>query len=308
MKAGWPLVSVVIATNRDSPYFAQAIDSVVAQTYPDWEIVVVDNGVPDGDALAATVGKAPRSRVVRVPSSGTVSLARNAGVAVAAGELLVFLDDDDSWHEDRLRLQVDALAADPAAPASYCGGWHMDAASRPFAPSWPAHPATAVEMLAGRSRMPHICGAMMIRRDAYARVGGFSPELTMLEDFELALRLLGLGDLVCVPDELVGYRRHDRNATNTGFENIRFRRAAMDGILSRHAWAAAVRGDVGTARLLREHRSRERRRAAKEAASMTLAALRRGRTTDALQDARWGLAHEPAVYVAAIAGRVAGRR
>jgi|GEM_PF-2274076 len=308
MAAEQPLVTVVIATNRDSPYLEAAIDSVVAQTYPAWELVIVDNGVPDGDTLAAVVARAPRSRIVRIPPPVTVSLARNAGVAVAAGDLLVFLDDDDVWHEERLRLQVRALASRPSAPASYCGGWHMDAGGLPFPPSWPASPASAGEMLAGRARMPHICGAMMIRRNAFARVGGFSPELTMLEDFELAVRLLGLGDFVCVPDELVGYRRHDRNATSTGLANLRVRRTAMDGILSRHAWAAAVRGDHTAARLLREHRSRERARASREAASTTLAAFRRGRAADGIGEMRWGLAHDASAYTGGIVRRLTGGR
>lgn len=300
-----PLVSVVIATNRDSPFLAEAIASVTSQTYAAWELIVVDNGVPDPAALDRIVQSAQPSRVLRVPPPVTVSLARNAGTAHARGEFVVFLDDDDTWHPERLARQVAALAEHPSAPASYCGGWHMDAAGRPFAPSWPAVPATAAEMLSRRARMPHICGAMMIRRVAFAEVGGFSPELTMMEDFELALRLLQRGDFACVPDELVGYRRHEGNATSTGLANARVRRDALDGILSRHEWAARVRGDASTEQLLKSHRSAERRRAAAEAARGALSSIRRGRIGDAVRESAWGLRHAPGGFAAGFVGKLA---
>ncbi|GAA2982129.1 glycosyltransferase involved in cell wall biosynthesis [Microbacterium terrae] len=299
-----PLVSVILATNRSSPFLAAAVSSVVAQTYPGWELVIVDNGAPDPVALSAVVAGIPRTSIVRVPPPVTVSLARNAGVTASGGDLLVFLDDDDVWHPERLERQVALLRAEPSAPASYCGGWHMDANGRPFAPSWPAVPANATEMLSGTARLPHICGAMLIRRHAFAEVGGFSPELSMMEDFELALRLLGRGTFACAPEELVGYRRHDGNVTGTGIDNVRVRRSALDGILTRHAWAAGARGDERTAALLREHRERERARASHDAGLATLAALRRRRIADAAREARWGTSHSATAYFGAIIGRL----
>lgn len=307
MTADAGLVSVVIATNRASPYLAEAVESVVAQTYTSWELVIVDNGVPDPIGLQSVVSGLPRARIVHVPPPVTVSLARNAGVEASSGELLVFLDDDDVWHPERLERQVALLDADPSAPASYCGGWHMDAAGRPFAPAWPASPARADAMLAGRARMPHICGAMLIRRTSFAEVGGFSPELSLMEDFELALRLLARGSFPCAPDELVGYRRHDANVTNTGLGSVRLRREAVDGILNRHAWAARARGDEVTARLLDEHRSRERARAGHDAGLATLAALRRARFADAWREIRWGLTTGAGAFLGAIVGRLTGR-
>lgn len=300
------VVSVVLATNRDSPYLAEAVRSVSAQTHAHWELIVVDNGVPHPEVMRETVA-AVGGRVIQVPPPVTVSLARNVGVAASSGEFLVFLDDDDVWHAQRLERQLAALSALPAAPASYCGGWHMDASGAPFAPAWPASRATADEMLAGRARPPHICGAMLIRRAAFHEVGGFSPELTLMEDFELALRLLGRGTFACVPDELVGYRRHDRNATNTGIDNTRARRQTVDQILVRHSWAADVRGDVRTAGLLREHLSRERRRAANDAAGASLHAFRRGRLSEAYSELTWGLRHDARAYASATINRLTGR-
>lgn len=302
------LVSVVIATNRDSPFLAEAIASVVAQSYPEWELIVVDNGVPEPASVHRLVDAVPRGRVLEVPPPVTVSLARNVGASQARGEYLVFLDDDDTWHPERLARQVSALSSVVSAPASYCGGWHMDAAGAAFPPSWPATPASADDMLSGRGRMPHICGAMMIRRASFAEVGGFSPELTMMEDFELALRLAQRGGLVCVPDELVGYRRHGGNATSTALPNARVRRDAIDGVLSRHAWAARARGDDETAALLDEHRALERSRAAQEAASATLWALRRMRGADVLREVRWGVSHDPRAFVGAVVRRLVRRR
>jgi glycosyltransferase involved in cell wall biosynthesis len=300
-------VSVVIATNRDTPFLADALASVVAQTYQDWEIVVVDNGVPDPAALRATVEHVGGARTIVVPPAATVSLARNAGVSASTGGLVVFLDDDDIWHPERLEAQVASLRSQPSAPASYCGGWHLDGAGVAFPPSWPVLTASAEEMLAGRRRMPHICGAMLIRRSDFEHVGGFSPELSMMEDFELALRLLGRGSFACVERELVGYRRHDHNVTNTDPANARVRRDAIDGILRRHRWAAGVRGDWLTESLLGEHLALESRRASREAARATLHELRRGRIRGARSEMAWGLRHDAGAFATAITDKVLRR-
>jgi glycosyltransferase involved in cell wall biosynthesis len=303
-----PTVAVVVATNRRSPYLAQALTSLAAQTHDRWELVIADNGVPDpqwlDDVVERTVGKAD---VVRVPPSATVSESRNTGVAHTVGELVVFLDDDDVWHPERLARQVLALAADPAAPASYCGGWHLDAHGARVGPAWPATPATADDMLARRARLPHICGALMVRRADLLAVGGFSPEMSMLEDMELALRLLRRGTFACVPDELVGYRRHDGNATRSDVANQRRRRDVADAVLSRQAWAARDRGDRRAADLLAEHLATERREAAREAGRTMLWALAHGHVGVAAGEAAWGLRHDARGFVGGLRGRLRRR-
>lgn len=136
-----PLVSVVVATNRGGPFLAEALASVAAQTYPHVELVVVDDGSPDPAVIRDLVEEAGVGTVLRLDPSG-VSTARNTGVGRTRGELLAFLDDDDRWHPDRLRLAVDALAARPDAVISYCAMRTVDPRASSSWPPTSARPAT----------------------------------------------------------------------------------------------------------------------------------------------------------------------
>lgn len=300
------LVSIVLATNRDSPFLAQALDSVVSQNYQYWELVVVDNGVPNKPRLRDLLSRVPGS-VLLTTGPATVSTSRNIGVAASTGDLLVFHDDDDVWLPGRLTRQVRSLEGAPLAPASYTGGWHLDAQGEPFGPAWPAEPATAAQMLSGTRPLPHICGAMMIRRAAFCAVGGFSPEMVMMEDFELAIRLLQRGTFACAPGEVIGYRRHDGNTTNTTLANVRVRRAAIEQVLTRQIWAAQVRGDARAASLLRKHLRSFRATAGAEAGRAALTGARNGRWGTALGEAWWSLPRSSRHFVTAMAQRLVTR-
>lgn len=302
--AGRPLVSVVLPTNRKSPFLREALETVAAQSYPRWELIVVDNGVGDDDWLAEQLAGLPRTRVVTAPPV-TLALARNAGFAEARGELVVFHDDDDVWAQDRLEVQVAALSQHPDAPACYVGGWHMDAEGRRFGPAFDAARHRPAEMLRGSAKTPHICGTLMLRRPAVATVGGFAPELAIMEDFEFMLRLLTLGEIVAVPGERLGYRRHEANMTQTSLVNLRRRRLVMEESLRRLAWAARMRGEDGLAGLYEEHLRRLHRHACAEAGGTVLARLRRGDLRAAAAETGWAVRRSPAAFVGSLLGRLA---
>lgn len=301
-----PRVSIILPTNRTSPFLAEALASVAAQTYTSWELLLVDNGVPDSAAVRDLVAGFDRMRVVAAPAV-SLGFARNAGVVEARGEFYVFHDDDDVWKPDRLELQVRALEGTASAPAAYVGGWHMDAAGTSFGPGFPARPASSEAMLRGAAPTPHICGTLMVRRSAHLLVGGFAPELAIMEDFEYMLRLLELGTFVCVEGRHLGYRRHDGNLTNTGWRNVAQRRTIMRASLVRLADGARDRGDARVAELYREHLRRFDARSAAEAGGSVVAALRRGDWGAARSGMAWGLRRSPVRFVRAGIARVARR-
>ena len=100
-----PKVSVIIPAYNAAPYLAETLASVFAQSYPDYEIIVVDDGSTD-DTLAVLEQFADRITLIRKPNGGPAS-ARNAGLRQARGELLAFLDGDDLWLPDKLAAQVE---------------------------------------------------------------------------------------------------------------------------------------------------------------------------------------------------------
>ena len=250
-----PRVSIILPTNRTSPFLREALQSVADQTFSSWELILVDNGVPDGDGLRGLVDSFAGMRVIDAPPV-SLGFARNAGVVDAGGDYFVFHDDDDVWKPERLQLQVEALDAAPFAPAAYVGGWHMDAEGTPFGPGFPAVLKSADDMLSGAAPTPHICGTLMVRRSAHLLVGGFAPELPIMEDFEYMLRLLELGTFACVEGQHLGYRRHDGNLTSTGWRNVASRRAIMRSSLQRLLLGAVGRRDERIASMYRAHLER----------------------------------------------------
>jgi glycosyltransferase involved in cell wall biosynthesis len=206
-----PRVSVVVATNRGGPFLAEALASAAAQTLPAAELVVVDDGSPEPEALRAIVAAVPAARLVRRPAAG-VSAARNAGVHETTGDLVAFLDDDDRWHPERLRRHVEAMTARPDAVVSYCGMRTIDAdgARLVAADQRPAHDEADVVRGPG-VMLPNL----VVRRATFDAVGGFDPAYRQGEDLDLVLRAAALGPFVFVDDVLVDYRHHPTNTTRS---------------------------------------------------------------------------------------------
>ncbi len=269
-----PRVTVVVATNRGGPYLAAALDSVRAQTMPEWELVIVDDGAPPdvAAALDAAITGDPRMRVHHQANHG-LSVARNVGAALGRGDLVSYLDDDDVWHPDRLRLQVAALDAAPGALLCYSSAWTMDADGRRLDVPWLPTGLPRRPYLRGDVDLPRIV-TMTMRRDAVLAYGGFNPSFRYCEDDEFILRMMLHGELTSVPDELVGYRRHADNASGT---NPVLRQLTGERIRLLQLWAAEASGDTARVRDLAVNLDRFRRRLADYSASEALAWARHGR-------------------------------
>lgn len=112
-----PLVSCIIALYNGEAYVKEAIDSILAQTYSNTEILVINDGSTDnGPDIVKTY---PEVRIINQENQGE-GAARNRGIAEARGELIAFLDHDDFWHKDKLQTQVDALLQDSSLGYVLC--------------------------------------------------------------------------------------------------------------------------------------------------------------------------------------------
>lgn len=117
LRAPQPLVSVIIPIYNGEPYLAQALESVLAQTYSSLEIIAVDDGSTDASAHIAQA-YSPRVRYTRQEFHSTAA-ARNFGVQLATGDYFAFLDQDDIWFADKLALQMHAFDAQPSLEAVF---------------------------------------------------------------------------------------------------------------------------------------------------------------------------------------------
>lgn len=283
-----PTVDIVVATNRASPYLDEALRSVRAQTHQHWRIIVVDDGVPSVAFLEQLRADFPEVTVVRSEGKG-LSAARNTGLRLGSGDWVTFLDDDDVWHPRRLEAQIEALGGAPRALGAFCGGWYMDEQGQSFGSGWPAAPTSSRDFLRGLTPLPRII-ALTVSREAFEAVHGFDVAKVIWEDVEFILRVLQHGDLVAVPDRLVGYRRHPDNVTNAP---LSLQHRVTEEVIKETIEAAAARGDHETALLLRENLTRYRRGAARDCCRRTLHLVRSRQSASALQDAWWSLTRAP---------------
>ncbi|OGR01414.1 MAG: glycosyl transferase family A [Deltaproteobacteria bacterium RIFOXYD12_FULL_55_16] len=178
-------VSVIIPTYNRVGFLAQAIDSVFAQTYANFELIVVDDGSTDEtQALLASYGKALVS--LRQENRGPAA-ARNAGIRGARSPLLAFLDSDDLFTPNKLALQVAAMEAQPELLISHTqetwfrNGRHLNQKKR--------HAKEGGDIFA-RSLALCVVGmsTVMARRELFDRIGLFDESLPCCEDYELWLR------------------------------------------------------------------------------------------------------------------------
>jgi glycosyltransferase involved in cell wall biosynthesis len=193
--------SVIIPAFNATRYLREAIDSVLAQSRPPFEVIVVDDG--STDATESVVRRFPAVRYI-AQIHGGIAAARNRGVRAATGNCLTFLDADDRWTPGKLETQLAALEADPEFDMllGHCVEARQSEWVARFAPSLPAD-----------GGIPgYLAGTSLIRRAAFERVGPFEPSLRAGEFIDWLLRARARGLRIRMLPGIVLWRRlHDAN-------------------------------------------------------------------------------------------------
>jgi glycosyltransferase involved in cell wall biosynthesis len=205
-----PAVSVVVPTHNRRDTVVSTVRAMFDQRGVALEVVVVDDGSADGTFEALQALEDPRVRVVRHERALGQARARDAGVAAAQGEWVAFLDDDDQWSPDKLRLQLDAVTA-ADADFVYCTAVTADVHGKVFDYLTAPTPETLYRYIRAANVIPAGSSNVMARAALLARVGGFDPELTHLADWDVWIRLTEAGRAAVCPEPLVAYILHDTN-------------------------------------------------------------------------------------------------
>jgi glycosyltransferase involved in cell wall biosynthesis len=209
------LVSIITPAWNVSEFIGETVESVLAQSCTDWELIIVNDGSTDSDRLEEVL--APnRSRITYlVQPNGGAAAARNAGLAVARGEYVAFLDGDDVWLPGYLDAQLNFLRAHALdmvyADAEFIGDTGYR--DRTFMDLAPSHgPVTVEALLAGRCSV--ITSGTVARLETIRAVGGFEKRRSRAEDFDLWLRIAQSGALIGYQREvLLRYRVRPGNLT-----------------------------------------------------------------------------------------------
>ena len=203
-------VSAVIPVHNGRRYVAEAIESVLAQTTPPIECIVVDDGSTD-DTAAVVERFGAAVTLVRQLQSG-VSRARNRGAELARGQLVAFLDHDDAWLPDKIECQLAALMASDATMA-LCAMDVIDAGGRSVGA---LRLSARTDLLAGMllfdgTETVSCSSTGLIWSERFQALGGFDAVLSQSADWDLLVRVLLAGEIAYVDRPLVRYRVHDAN-------------------------------------------------------------------------------------------------
>ena len=216
-----PRVSVIIPVYNCDGYISQAIDSILAQTYQSYEIIVIDDGSTDNTRKAME----PYMETIHYvyQENQGVSAARNHGIDLARGELIAFLDADDFFLPDKLTAQLRVFDAQPNLGIVHSGWRRVNQQGETIKDEtpWDYVPNLNLE---GWLRWKPIgtMGTLMFRRDWLQQVGSFEPGLSQAEDVDLLLRLSVKGcEAEWLRQSTVCYRQHDRNTMRDGVSQAR---------------------------------------------------------------------------------------
>ncbi|MGL4503477.1 MAG: glycosyltransferase family 2 protein, partial [Planktothrix sp.] len=191
-------ISIVIPAYNAQETIQKTIESVLNQTVQDFEIIVVNDGSTDSTLDAVSQIHDPRIRVFSYPNSGAAST-RNQGFKHSSGEYIAFLDADDLWANNKLELQLKALQNNPQAAVAYSWTDYIDESGEFLRPgthvtkNGNVYPALLVQNFLESGSNP------LIRREAFAEVGGFDPSLLGGQDTDLYIRLAARYPFIGVP-------------------------------------------------------------------------------------------------------------
>jgi glycosyltransferase involved in cell wall biosynthesis len=247
MDGGGPAVSVVVPAYKVAPFIAETLDSVFAQTFDDFEVVVVNDGSPDTEELERAL--APYRGRVRyfTQENRGAGAARNRGVREARGALVAFLDGDDLWLPTYLEEQVRFIKE---------GGYDLTytdavlfgdspSAGRRFMEVAPSEGAVNFRSLV-RAECNVITSGVVARRGVVLDAGLFDESLRNAQDFDLWLRLARRGARLAYQRRpLVRYRQHGGSLSGDAFNRIERERRVYRRILETYDLDAEERAEVG---------------------------------------------------------------
>ena len=224
MQASAPRVSVIIPCYNGDAYLRQALDSIFNQSFPWFEIIVVDDGSTDGSPrIVESLSADARLRLITHETNRGIAAARNTGLGAASGDFIAFLDQDDTWRPRKLEKQVEVLdQSDPGEIGFVFSDLEIisELGRKPRRRLSQAPPGIETASRFDRIKtffmdnyIPIITA--MIRRECFEKIGGFDERIRSgADDYDLFFRLLMNYRFVRIPEPLAARRLHQANYTS----------------------------------------------------------------------------------------------
>lgn len=248
-----PQVSVCIALYNHEQFLSQTLESVLAQTFRDFEIIVVDDGSSDGSLklLKSYAARYPQIKVITHPnrSNKGISATTNLAIQESQGAYIAFIGSDDTWCHDRLERQVELLQKDLSLGLIYSSTYIIDKAGhrmpeilRTTDISAESDPFAA---MVRRNRIPAL--TVIVRHECFEQLGMFD-ETVVYSDWEMWLRIMAHWKVGFVDEPLAEYRVHDFN-TSVGIKSELHLRHNLTALIALRQRASVVGGNLATPRV-----------------------------------------------------------
>lgn len=213
-----PRVSVITSVYNGLPYLPEAVESILDQSLSDYEYLVVDDGSTDGswDVLTELARRDRRMRLLRNPANAGFARSQNRALESACGRYVACQDQDDISEPTRLERQVAFLEAHPEVGA--LGTWpaFIDEGGRPLAngrfPLLADNESLQRQLILG---FGFVGPSLLARRTTLIDLGGYNPEMSAAEDYDLLLRLAEVGQVANLPEPLYRYRQHPQSVSSS---------------------------------------------------------------------------------------------
>jgi glycosyltransferase involved in cell wall biosynthesis len=221
------LVSIVLPTYNGSRYLAEAIESCLAQTYGNWELIVVDDCSEDmtQQIISQYVARDPRIRTIRHETNKRLPGALNTGHAAATGSYLMWTSDDNRLRPDAIEEMAAFLEEHPAIGLVYADSIVIDEQGR-YLRDYPAQPASKLAYFNA------IAACCMYRKRVYETIGGYDADMLLAEDYDYWLRIYRQFEIAPLHKVLYEYRSHGESLTSTTTSAAV--RASVERALRRH--------------------------------------------------------------------------
>lgn len=213
-----PRVSIIMPLYNKAPYVSKAVESVLNQSFKDWELIVVDDGSTDGGSEVVKNLSDERCQLISQENQG-VSAARNNGVNLSKGEYLAFLDADDWWDERFLEEMIAFAEEYPEAGLWACNYWYVKRGKTHVAVQLETGYFDYADAYLKNEAMPVWTGAVMMRKEVFNKIGGFPIGIKIGEDFLLWSRV-ALEHRFAFLNKALAYYNNDVPALDRATRNL----------------------------------------------------------------------------------------
>ncbi|NJO41671.1 MAG: glycosyltransferase [Cyanobacteria bacterium CRU_2_1] len=234
-------VSVIIPTYNGDRFIAEAIESVLNQTYSNWELILIDDGSTDTTRSIIQSFCSLKSIRYFFQTNHGVGAARNRGIEQAQGDLIAFLDQDDYFSPEKLAVQVARLAAQPELGMVSSGWQIVNEQGQPVSVVQPWQGLPTLELKEWVRWKPVFLGAMLFRKEWLER-STFNPDWQQTGDVALVLRLALMGcKAAWVKQAIVGYRQHANNVSRHALQQAAELEVVLDQFFAQPDLPDAIR-------------------------------------------------------------------